>query len=65
MKVHVELCWCGGERYSVRLTLRDGRNFRIPLKEGEQWNRRVSREARGLLEAETGLDRNRFRFDVR
>ena len=62
MRVSVELEWAGGDKYYFRLTLPDGRRYRV---RGEVWNREASSAARDLLAAETGEERSSFRFDVK
>ena len=62
MKVFVEMEWTGGDRYYFRLTLPDGRNYRVS---GDDWNRKTASAARDLLAVETGEERGRFRFDVK
>ena len=65
MKVSVELCWGGGSRFSYTLTLSDGRRFTLPASAAGYWDNDCKRRARSLLEFETGLPANRFRFEVR
>jgi len=60
MKVKVETCWNGGDNYSQRLTLPDGRRYSV---RGD-WTAEVKREARRILEVETGIPATSFRFDV-
>lgn len=59
MRVYVELCWSGGERFSFRLTTADGRRFSVS---GDKWTRATASNARSLLAAETGRNRSAFRF---
>lgn len=59
MKVRVERCWGGGNRYSFRLTLPSGAREHIT---GEKWDRAASIRARDLIEYNYGVTRSRIRF---
>lgn len=60
MNVYVEACWNGGDSYSQRLTLPDGRRYSV---RGD-WTNATKREARRILEVETGKPAASFRFTV-
>ena len=62
MRVKVEQCWAGGDRYNFRFTLPDGKRESLP---GYKWGRDVASRALDLLEHVYGLTRRNIRFDVR
>lgn len=64
MKVKVEQCWHGGEKFSFRLTFKDrsGR-FRRESVLGCDWVRSVASEALDVLEHLYGVSRRVVRFD--
>jgi hypothetical protein len=59
MKIKVESCWSGGDNYSFRLSLPDGRRYSV---RGDDFSGDVRREAKRILECETG--ETRFTFAV-
>ena len=62
MKIKVESCWSGCDRFYFRLTLPHGGRERI---EGETWTRETARRALDLLESVYHLPRRNIRFDVK
>jgi hypothetical protein len=63
MRVKVERCWCGGDKFRFRATTPDGHRFAIPCKDGDDWSRRYAREMLDVLEDE-GYKRSNVRFYV-
>jgi hypothetical protein len=61
MRIRVELCWHGHNRFSFRLTLPWGDREYI---EGETWTRETARRALDLLESAYRLPRRNVRFRV-
>ncbi len=59
MKVRVERCWAGNNRYYFRMTLPDGRRATC---NGEDWNRTMARSALDSLETNFNVTRSRVRF---
>ena len=60
MKIKVESCWSGGDKFSFRLTLPNGQWESV---QGEVWDKQLASEALDLLESVYGLDRKNIRFD--
>ena len=60
MKVKSEMCW-HGHGFSVRLTLPNGTRLVLPCPE-ETWCRSVAIRAKDLIQAETGITRDKIRF---
>lgn len=63
MKVKVEGCWSGGNRYHYRLTLPNGAREIISHGEGDSWDRNMASRALDKLENLHGLKRKNIRFD--
>lgn len=59
MKVRVQFCWCGGDKYVWRALI--GGGLRIPAS-SNTWDRKTASEMLDLIEVETGLDRSSIRF---
>lgn len=57
MKVKVQHCWCGGEKFVFRALICGGL-----LVRADKWTRRTSAEMLSLIETETGIDRKKIRF---
>lgn len=57
MKVRVQRCWCGGDKFVFRALICGGL-----LVRAEEWDRRVASEMLDLLEVEAGVDRRNVRF---
>jgi len=62
MRVKVESCWGGGDRFYFRLILPDGSREHVP---GERWCRKVASDALDVLENVYGYARGRVRFGHR
>ena len=68
MKVYVERCWGGGDRYSFRCTVLPGRHgyaghrVVIPSKYEGYWTREDASELRDILEMETGVNRDSIKI---
>lgn len=62
MQVRVERCWCGGEKFTFRLTMPDGSREFVP---GETWTRATAAEALNLLEHVYHVPRRTVRFTHR
>ena len=52
MRVKVQRCWGGSDRYYYRALICGGLLVRVA--DGEYWNRRVASRMLDLIEAETG-----------
>ena len=70
MKVKVQYCWCGGDKFIWRALIAgglripaDGNGLRIPA-DGNEWSRKAASEMLDLIEKEVGLNRRDIRFDV-
>ncbi len=61
MRIKVESCWCGGDKYVQRLTMPNGAREFIT---GSRWTRATATEALNLLERVYGFTRRAIRFDV-
>ena len=61
MKVKVQYCWCGGDKFIWRALIAGG--LRIPA-DGNEWSRKAASEMLDLIEKEVGLNRRDIRFDV-
>ena len=59
IRVKVESCWGGGEKYYFRITTPG--NARETIR-GEKWTRKVASEALNLLENVYHYDRAKIRF---
>ena len=59
MRIQIERCWSGGDRFTFRLTLPDGAREYV---RGEVWNQETATEALNLLERVYGLARRSVRF---
>ena len=57
MRIKVQHCWCGGDKFVFRALICGGL-----LVRPEEWNRKVAAEMLDLLEVETGVDRRNVRF---
>lgn len=66
MKVKVEGCWSGGEKFSFRLTFKDrwGRWHREGVS-GQDWTRKIASEALDILESLYNIPRRTVRFSHR
>ena len=60
MRVKTDMCW-HGHGFSVRLTLPSGVRLSLPVPE-ESWCRSVAIRAKDLVQAETGIARDKIRF---
>jgi len=66
MRVNVERCRGGGNRYHFRLEFQiNGSHYRenIRCEDGENWNRSYAIEAKDLISANYGVKRENIRFD--
>ena len=59
MKVRVQICWCGGDKFVYRAVLCGG--LRVSAPDGK-WSRKVASELLDLIEIETGYARRNVRF---
>lgn len=59
MKVKVQLCWCGGDKYAYRASIGGGLRVSAP---DARWTRSVASKMLDLLEIELGVDRRSVRF---
>jgi hypothetical protein len=57
MRIKIQHCWCGGDKFVFRALICGGL-----LVRAEEWNRKVAAEMLDLLEVETGVDRRNVRF---
>ena len=63
MKVKLEECYCGHDRFSVRVTLPDGARYSVPLQDGLKFpSRKLSSAVLDLLEAVEGINRRKVQF---
>lgn len=63
MKVKLEECYCGHDRFIVRATLPDGRRYPVPLEDGLTFpSRALSTKVLDLLESVEGVPRRKVRF---
>lgn len=62
MKVKVENCWNGGNRYEFRLTMPNGERVVMPKAEGDRWNRTYASLALDLIESYYKVKRRSVRF---
>lgn len=60
MKVRIQHCWGGGEKYYFRALVCGGLLLRV--SEGEQWSRSIAKRMLDLIAIETGLSRASIRF---
>lgn len=60
MKIKVENCWAGGEKFNFRLTLPNGSRVLVPAP-GGYWRREVAKRALDALE-ELGFERRTIQF---
>lgn len=60
MKIKVENCWTGGEKFNFRLTLPNGSRVLVPAL-GGQWHRGVAKRALDVLEG-LGFKRRTIQF---
>lgn len=61
MKVKIQKCWHGGDKFSFRALVCGG--LLIKCEPGDDWQRKYATAMLDLLEAE-GLDRSKIRFHV-
>lgn len=62
MRVQVESCWSGGDRYYFRCTLPDGTRILLGHNtDGDPWCREYAAQLRDVLERERGVNRNSVR----
>lgn len=61
MKVKVEHCWSGGDRYSWRFTA-NGKDQTMMTSFGRGWDRQIATEALDFLERNWGIKRRNVRF---
>lgn len=61
MKVYVEGCWGGGDKYSFHLTTTCGKRYRVSCSDG-WWDRKIAAKALDLLQIELGIKRSNIRF---
>ena len=59
MKVKVQFCWAGGDRYYFRALICGGLRIRT---ETSTWTRRHAKEMLDLICAESSLNRSSIRF---
>ena len=67
MKISVESCWGGGEKYYFRLSfLSYGKAIRetISCQPGDNWSRVYAKEAKDLVSLLYGVKRDTIRFDI-
>ncbi len=60
MKVKVQRCWGGNDRYYYRALIAGGLLVRVG--EGEWWSRSVASQMLDMIEANAGIPRHRVRF---
>lgn len=59
MKVKVQTCWCGGDKFVFRALI--GGGLRIPAGDSPKWTRKHATAMLDLLE-DSGFDRRNIRF---
>ena len=67
MRVNVEDCWCGGNKWKWRLEFTVyGATVRecIYHEEGESWNRSTARLAKDIISENYGVSVSSIRFSV-
>ena len=57
MKVKVQFCWCGGDKFVFRALICGGLRVRADV-----WSRSVASEMLDLITANTTIDRRKIRF---
>lgn len=60
MKVKVQFCWCGGDKFVFRALICGGLLVRSDAR--GNWSRSVASEMLDLITANTTIDRRKVRF---
>ena len=59
MKIKVQLCWCGGDKFVYRALVCGG--LRVLAPDGK-WTRSVASEMLDLIESNIAIERRNIRF---
>jgi hypothetical protein len=62
MKVTVDFCWNGNNKYSVRLEHKNHSRIVVPVDDGCKWDRKIASKCLDAIEYNWSVNRKNIRF---